>query len=312
MLPDNVLLEIFFLYLDLGRFNNVYIRPPAYAEDEWHTLVHVCCKWRRVVFASPRRLKLRLLCTDTRAVRKKLNVWPELPIVIFAEITKLGRQGTTNIIYALKQHNRVYKILITNAPNSLLEKMVAIKKPFPKLAHLELESKDENPRVLPDSFLGGTAPRLRKLWLSGISFPALGKLLFSTRDLVVLFLSAIPRSGYISPDAIVTCISTLTRLKCLVLRFSFPRSRAERVNRYPPPLARVVLPALTHFYFTGDSEYLEDTVSGIEPLYSFISIYHSSISWYSTLRNCSILSVAQDNSRRSTQQPCSFQIMKYR
>jgi len=139
-----------------------------------------------------------------------------------------------------------------------------MKKPYPALTFLGLTSHDENPLVLPDSFLGGSAPRLQTFLLTHIRFPALGKLLFSTRDLVTLHLSDIPRSGYISPDAVVTCISTSTRLEYLGLEFRSPLSLAERVNRYPPPLARVALPALTTLRFRGNSEYLEDTVSRID------------------------------------------------
>jgi len=124
-LPDNVLLEIFRLYLDLddyGKDTWLQAWEISYLEL-WHTLVHVCSTWRRLVFASPRRLNLRLLCTTTRVMRKRLNVWPELPILIHAYITNPRRPGTTNIIHALKQRDRVYKIEITGPiiPNSLLK-----------------------------------------------------------------------------------------------------------------------------------------------------------------------------------------------
>ena len=265
-LPDNVLLEIFDLYLDLDvdDLDTLLILFGLHEEDAWHTLVHVCSTWRRLVFASPRRLNLRLLCRNTRPVMKTLNVWPELPIIIDAHIANPRRPGTTNIIYALKQHDRVYRIDITWSPNSLLKKIAAIKKPFPALTYLWLSSSDENPVVLPSSFLGGSVPRLQKLYLDRIPFPALGKLLSSTRNLVTLHLYSIPRSGYISPKAIVACISALTRLKQLFLKFKYPLSRTEWRNRYPPPLTRVVLPALTKLEFKGNSEYLEDIVSWID------------------------------------------------
>jgi hypothetical protein len=50
--------------------------------NEWHTLVHVCRRWRDLVFASPRRLNLRLLCRKDTPVREMLDIWPALPIVI--------------------------------------------------------------------------------------------------------------------------------------------------------------------------------------------------------------------------------------
>ena len=265
-LPDDVLLEIFEPYLDLDDKNkdNWLLAIGLYEEETWQTLVHVCFTWRRLVFTSPRRLSLRLWCKNTRPVRKMLNVWPNLPINISAYITNPRRPGTTNIIYALKQRDRVYKINIWRSPNSLLKQIAAVKRPFPALTFLFLSSQDENPLVLPDSFLGGSAPRLQELYLNHIPFPALGKLLLSTRDLVTLFLSTIPRLGYILPDAIVTCISTLTKLEHLTLNFKFPHSRDESTNRYPPPLARVDLPALTELKFKGNSKYLEDIISRID------------------------------------------------
>ena len=120
--------------------------------------------------------------------------------------------------------------------------------------------------MLRESFLGGSAPRLREVQLADISFPGLGKLLLSTTDLVRLSLHDIPHSGYVSPEAMVVILSTLTRLEGLYLRFRYPRSRAVRENRHPSPLTRVALPVLIELYFTGDSEYLEDIVSRTDAL----------------------------------------------
>jgi len=56
----------------------------------------------------------------------------------------------------------------------------------------------------------------------------------------------------------------LPRLESLALQFQYPRSRAQRENRHPPPLSRVVSPNLTLLTFYGDIEYLEDILSQIE------------------------------------------------
>jgi hypothetical protein len=233
-------------------------------EDTWRTLVHVCKRWRRVVFASPRRLDLRLLCTNRRPVKKMLNIWPPLPIYIYAycENPKLSRSGVTNIIAALKEHSRVFGIHINGVTHWLLKRIATIKQ-FPALRDLSLRS-FEKTLTLPDSFLGGSAPRLRTLHLEGIPFPGLGKLLSSTTDLVSLSLCDIPNSGYISPETMVTNLSTLTRLKCLHLDFRSPQPRADQENQHPPPLPRTVLPALTQLHFKGDREYWEDIFSRID------------------------------------------------
>jgi len=147
----------------------------------------------------------------------------------------------------------------------LLKELPAINKPFPALTSLELSSPQlRNVPVLPGSFLGGSAPHLLSLYLEGIPYPSIGTLLSSTTNLVRLSLRHIPHSGYIAPETIVACLSTLARLESLELGFRYPRSRVHRASRYPPPLTRVVFPNLTFLDLRSDIEYLEDTLSQIE------------------------------------------------
>ena len=56
----------------------------------------------------------------------------------------------------------------------------------------------------------------------------------------------------------------LPRLESLLLHFQYPRSRAQRESRHPPPLTCVVFPNLALLEFHGDIEYLEDILSQIE------------------------------------------------
>jgi hypothetical protein len=263
-LPDDMLLEIFDFYAEDDDSN----------ADWWHTLVHVCRRWRNVVFASPRRLDLRLRCTRTRSVRDMLDIWPELPIIILDYESRETVESADNVIAALELNDRVSMIAFTRVSNSTSEKIVeAMQDPFPALRHLWLLPTDGMAPVISDSFLGGSAPRLVSLWLERIPFPALPKLLSSATDLVDLDLYNIPHSGYISPSAMVTCLSTLTRLKSLVLGFKSPRSRPDRTSRLSPPLTRTILPALTYLRFKGVTEYLEDLVTQMDaPLLDSISI----------------------------------------
>ena len=272
-LPDDVLLDIFDFYLARINFEPSLSRP--FPEDAWHTLVHVCQMWRSIVFASPHRLQLQLLCTTKRVVQNMLHIWPELPIVIRAKHRMAKAQDTNNIIAVLEQHNRVRQIEIEFVQISFMKTIRAMRMedPFLVLTSLLLRSQIRNVPALPDSFLGGSAPRLKTLSLHGIPFPALPNLLLSTRDLVELHLWDIPLSGYITPDAMVTCLSALARLERLILEFESPRSRADRETRSAPSLTRVVFPALASLYFQGDSEYLEDIVARIEtPLLNSFNI----------------------------------------
>jgi hypothetical protein len=86
----------------------------------------------------------------------------------------------------------------------------------------------------------------------------------SATGLVTLSILGIPHSGYISPEAMVRCLSTLTRLESLALEFESPLSRPVRQSRRPRPPTRSALPALTYFEFSGVSEYLEDLVARID------------------------------------------------
>jgi hypothetical protein len=104
------------------------------------------------------------------------------------------------------------------------------------------------------------ASRLRRLELDKVTIPGLPKLLLSATHLVTLRLRRTPSSIYILPKAIFTCLSVLTSLENFTLGFisdeeSFFSLRLERQR--PPPPTRAVLPALTHFEFTGAGEYLE-------------------------------------------------------
>jgi hypothetical protein len=187
--------------------------------------------------------------------------------------------SVTDIISILKKrHDRVCQISIDNVPNSFLEQVGEIIAPFPALIELRLTAFDDfgDPPTLPDSFLGGSAPRLRSLDLWGIPFPVTGKLLLTTRDLVILSLEFIrlPPSGFASPEEMVIILSTLTRLKTLQLRFKTPRFWTYGARGRPPVLTRVILPALTNFDYHGDSEYLEGVVSRIDaPLDSIVMAF---------------------------------------
>jgi hypothetical protein len=136
--------------------------------------------------------------------------------------------------------------------------------PFPELTYLTLLPNDKTVSALPDSFLGGSAPRLETLWLNRIPFPGLPKLLLSATNLDSLYLEYIPHQGYLSPEAIVIALSTLTRLRRLTLEFESPQSRPDPEHQHPPPPTRSVLPNLGLFQFKGDSEYLEVVVAHID------------------------------------------------
>jgi hypothetical protein len=101
-------------------------------------------------------------------------------------------------------------------------------------------------------------------WL-GIAFPAVlaRDLILSANNLVELALSRLPHSGYISPETLVACLSSLNRLEITFdLGFQSPLSRPDRPR--PPPQTRVVLPALSYLSFSGMVDYSEDFLAHID------------------------------------------------
>jgi hypothetical protein len=179
-----------------------------------------------------------------------------------------------NSIFAALEHNDRICDLDLNFSSSQFEEVLAtMQRPFPALKHLNLTLQfgDEPVPVVPASILGGSAPVLEKLTLYRIPLPGLPKLLLSATHLVDLHLLNIPHSGYISPEAMVTCLSALIRLERLLIRFESPQSRPGQ-RRQPPP-TRAVIPVLRSLKFHGVSEYLVDLVSRIDaPLLNTLEI----------------------------------------
>jgi hypothetical protein len=122
--------------------------------------------------------------------------------------------------------------------------------------------------------LGGSSPRLKKIELRAVAvpFPVLRRLLLSADNLVELALENIPKTCYFSPDALVTILSSLAKLKRLQIRFRVPTSRSAR-SRTRQPLERAILSSLENFLFYGASEYLEEFVARIDlPALTFLNI----------------------------------------
>jgi hypothetical protein len=301
MLSDDVLLEI----LDFFQKNHDPTpRPEALPEavGDWHILVHVCQKWRQVVFASPLRLHLRILCTHGTPVRKSLDIWPTLPVVL-EYIPQIEGADEDNIISALEHPNRVSSVGLWLTCRQLGKIVTVMQEPFPELRHLFLSVHISNDvPVVPCEFLGRSAPCLRTIKLYGISFPGLPMLLLSTSCLVTLRLFDIPQTGYIQPEAMVAALATLTRLEDLRIGFQSPTSRPDRICL--PPVSRTVLPTLTMFEFRGVREYVEDFVARIDAP----RLYWISVSYFNQLVDFENPQLWQfiDHSEDLSQSMCCF------
>ena len=258
VLPDNTLLEIFDFYKDdpTNYFNFTW---------RWETPAQVCRRWRHVVFGSPRRLNLRVVCTTTTPARRLQDIWPTFPVIVmFPPLSPaVDSTGIENIIAALEHRNRISEIHIFNIDGSVLEKLVTVMhEPLPVLVHFTLRSSDESVQELPETLLGRSAPRLQSLLISGVPFTSFPNFIICFTHISYLHLVDIPNSGCISPDVMATCLTTCPNLKLLSIGFRSPLSRPLQIRL--PPLKRAVLPALTRLSFCGVSEYFEDFVSRID------------------------------------------------
>ncbi|KAN0131535.1 hypothetical protein V8E53_010643 [Lactarius tabidus] len=226
-LSDEVLQTIFRHYLDSSpRF--------------WPILVHICRKWRHIVFISHWTLRLQLFCTHGTPVLKALDLWPALPIA-------LEYGGSPEL----------------NPPNpedeSLLEKLFAIRGQFSELEELVLLSRSGRQLSLPRTFLW--APRLRRLHSTRVAFSAPLQLLSSSRDLVDIQLHDISDDGCLSPMALADALSRMDQLRSLSLRVRFtailPMSKEHVVQL-------VVIPSLSCLEYQGTSKYLDSLLARID------------------------------------------------
>jgi len=252
ILSDDALLAIFFLYKE------VYLHDLSW----WEPLVHVCRRWRHLIFASPLHLNLTLVCSLRKRARRSLDIWPPFPIAIHVSSCK-APSNIFNFVAALKHPDRVSDIRLNSLTITGVMVFVDMMRcPFSVLTYLSLGSIDDDELVLPDGFLGGSAPSLRTLLLERIAFAALPKLLLSTTQLVTLRISSASTIGYISPGVMATCLVSLPNLKQITLKFPFPFPDPEQSS--PPLPTRAVLPSLLSFRFVGVTQYLEDLLTQLD------------------------------------------------
>ena len=284
-LPDEILLEIFDCFRlalatdseDDRSDDPSSSADPTWRPWEWHRLVHVCRRWRSLVFASSRRLDLRLVYTFNRPARLKKKVlesWSTLPIAVWYPCQNAVRGRSVilvdenNASFALRYPSRIREINLFLTSSLLSKSGAHVLASFPALEYLRLESQNSTKTTpaLPVGFLGGSTPRLRDIHLASIAFPTLPLLLLSTRNLVSLRLDKISRRGYISPEALAIGLSMTTKLQSLRIHFlPFASNVFKLTGSAERPVAtRAILPILSEFQFSGDGAYLEDLISRID------------------------------------------------
>ncbi|KAN0131226.1 hypothetical protein V8E53_010930 [Lactarius tabidus] len=277
-IPDNVLLEIFSFYLyDTDPDRDSYFRDTRKWQT-WRILAHICQRWRRIIFSSPRRLNLHIICTPGTPVGKNLAFWPVvLPIILdyypkpFCGSGSLDPDDEDNIIFVLEHARRVRRIEILEvSTGALIEQVFTVmQRSFPVLTDLDLrwttvDSDFSTPfPIIPRRFLGGFSPRLQYLRFQLFSFPEFPTFLWSARNLTTLKLKDIYHIGHISPEAMVRGLAGLTGLRYLSISFCDETPSSRQWISHPAPPMRAILPALFHFHYRGCGKYLEDLLAQI-------------------------------------------------
>jgi hypothetical protein len=147
VLPDDVLLKIF----DLSGLDYKYSLQFAW---KWYFLVHVCQRWRQIVFASPHRLNLRILCSYRTPVRKNLDIWPAFPIIVdYGDLKSIVPYDEDDLLAALEHPDRVCSVNLRTTPPQLEQMVRIMQEPFPVLTDLKIILYDaENFPALPRIF----------------------------------------------------------------------------------------------------------------------------------------------------------------
>jgi hypothetical protein len=255
-----VILEIFYFYkLACHDIGGKWLWQREW-QQQWHRLAHVCQQWRTIIFASQKRLDLRLLCTPKTSIKQTSDIWPAFPIIV--QHIYAQHDGWSNTIATLRQRDRICEINLdfVNLHNTVFKMM---QKPFPLLESLSLSG-----RGVPcgGSFLGGSAPHLRLLHLEAFQYEGfeLPQILSSATHLVDLHLEQVKRTDYIPPEVLVAALSTMVQLKSLYLQFLYASSHSSNPGNISPPLSGYThCSTLLCLYFDGPCNYLEDLLSRI-------------------------------------------------
>ena len=266
-LDDDSLLQIFSCYR-LDDEENWYLRLG------WLMLIHVCPRWRNLIYDSWSHLDMCLLLTNDSPSMDALSHLPPLPLIIhYSDRTRtITRKDEGNIYLGLQQHDRVRRVVL-QAPSSKLRMWLKpMNKLFPRLGDLSLLSttteSEEMSQAFPELL---RAPKLHRLSLHGISLPKGLSLISSTAALSTLSLTHI---RYFPPRHLVAQLQGLPHLEELSIGFAIPipltNSEGELLSA---PITPVTLPTLRRLTLRGEDVDLDNLVAQINtPLLEQLSL----------------------------------------
>jgi hypothetical protein len=276
-LNDDVLLNIFYLFrLDIQdeEWHQMNFVPHWDRQRWWYKLAQVCRQWRSLIYLSPSRLDLHLLCTYGTPVADMLTHSPPLPLTIYyyhnhQETTAEDEEG---IRIALRHRDRVHHVRLALPTSSLQNIISVMDEPFPVLERMYIKSQtDDDARLaLPKTF---QAPLLHHFALETVGLQIGCPLFMNTMGLVILALERIPSSLYFPPSHLLTWLSRMPQLEKLVIRFQSPLPSRDVTRQLSSAstMTHTTLPHLRFLFFRGVSAYLEGVLARIStpPLIKF-------------------------------------------
>ena len=272
ILDDDSLLHVFQLYRPflLGEDDSDDARlmggvRPWVGEWWWHTIAHVCQRWRNLILGSASYFDLCIVCTYGTPVSDMLAHSPPLPLVIdYLDQHHVTAEDEERTILALNQRDRVRRIRLWMPVPNLQKLIVAIDGEYTNLEHLLIMHRADNSTVLkfPETL---QTPHLRHLALIGFTLPIGSRLLATAVGLVTLSLFMDHPSTYFHPTTLLRWLSSLPHLETLVILFSFPvtNRNVEGQLTHTPITTLVALPNLRCFRFRGVSAYMEAIIRQI-------------------------------------------------
>ncbi|KAI0258336.1 hypothetical protein BC834DRAFT_975249 [Gloeopeniophorella convolvens] len=253
-LPDNVLLEVF----DLCRLMN-----PESGRN-WYQVVpaHVCHRWRQIIIASPRRLELLLRWFAGSPITDVLRLSPpSIPVRMWYKDDDEGPRGRdwdsqaeANFLLLLEYLPRVREVSFYSTSPEIIGMLLSkMTEPAPMMDLLYIES-GYTCVTIPNTFLGGDAPSLDFLELSG-ALPTL-PLASNTITLIFTMKGYIPELTWL--EDLLEAVCSMHRLKHLDLILGdtdFSPLRDKQLK---------TLQGLTAFELTGTLAQLEAITSRID------------------------------------------------
>ena len=249
-------------------YRNVRIDDGEWNRERWwYRLIQVCRRWRYLVLESAFHLQVSLVCGRGTPVPNMLAHSPPVPLIIDhidGEYNVLTPEDEEGIIHALQHRDRIRRIRIRKS-NSILQKLIiALDGEFPILEYLLISNRRAH-RPFIDLITNLNfsetfrASHLRQLFIDNFATPIESPILTTMENLVTLWLSSIPSSGYFHPNVLLQRLSLMPQLETLGIGFHCfnPRRDVEKQLLRTPITMRVTLPNLHYLAFDGTRAYLE-------------------------------------------------------